>query len=442
MSKILTINKTIRKFNTQIEVSGDKSLSIRWVLLASQAIGKSKGYNLLMSEDVLAAIDSIKKLGIKVKIQKNYCEIIGNGINGFKYKKNLTLNAKNSGTLSRLILGLLIKSPEKIRIIGDKSLSKRDFSRITIPLQKFGVKFFYKIKNKLPLAMLGTQSAKGINYLENKGSAQCKSSVMFAALNSLGTTFIKAKKSRNHSELLFKYLKIPIKVKETKKFDFIDVKKPKKINAFNYKIPGDISSGAFFMVLTTLAKDSKLLIKNVNINSSRIGVITILKKMGAKIILKNQRNYRGEKISDILIKSSKKLKAINCPIELNSSAIDEFLVIFLVAAKAKGVSYFRNLSELNQKESPRLIWGSKILNMMGIKTDLTKDSIKIYGQPDLEIAKPITVKNYLKDHRVFMMSTVAALTCGGHWTISNKDSINTSFPSFLKIVKDINHSSL
>ena len=442
MSKILTIKKKIRKFNTQIEVSGDKSLSIRWVLLASQAIGKSKGYNLLMSEDVLAAIDSIKKLGIKVKIQKNYCEIIGNGINGFKYKKNLTLNAKNSGTLSRLILGLLIKSPEKIRIIGDKSLSKRDFSRITIPLQKFGVKFFYKIKNRLPLAMLGTQSAKGINYLENKGSAQCKSSVMFAALNSLGTTFIKAKKSRNHSELLFKYLKIPIKVKETKKFDFIDVKKPKKINAFNYKIPGDISSGAFFMVLTTLAKDSKLLIKNVNINSSRIGVITILKKMGAKIILKNQRNYRGEKISDILIKSSKKLKAINCPIELNSSAIDEFLVIFLVAAKAKGVSYFRNLSELNQKESPRLIWGSKILNMMGIKTDLTKDSIKIYGQPDLEIAKPITVKNYLKDHRVFMMSTVAALTCGGHWTISNKDSINTSFPSFLKIVKDINHSSL
>ena len=442
MSKILTIKKKIRKFNTQIEVSGDKSLSIRWVLLASQAIGKSKGYNLLMSEDVLAAIDSIKKLGIKVKIQKNYCEIIGNGINGFKYKKNLTLNAKNSGTLSRLILGLLIKSPEKIRIIGDKSLSKRDFSRITIPLQKFGVKFFYKIKNKLPLAMLGTQSAKGINYLENKGSAQCKSSVMFAALNSLGTTFIKAKKSRNHSELLFKYLKIPIKVKETKKFDFIDVKKPKKINAFNYKIPGDISSGAFFMVLTTLAKDSKLLIKNVNINSSRIGVITILKKMGAKIILKNQRNYRGEKISDILIKSSKKLKAINCPIELNSSAIDEFLVIFLVAAKAKGVSYFRNLSELNQKESPRLTWGSNILNMMGIKTNLTKDSIKIYGQPNLEIKKPITIKNYLKDHRVFMMSTIAALTFGGTWKIYDKDSINTSFPSFLKIVKEISHSSL
>lgn len=296
--------------------------------------------------------------------------------------------------------------------------------------------------NKLPLTILGTQSAKGIKYFENKGSAQCKSSVMLAALNASGTTSIKAKKSRNHTELLFKYLKIPIKVRETKKFDFIDIKKPKKINAFNYQIPGDISSSAFFMVLTTLADNSKLLIKNVNINPSRVGVITILKKMGAKIILKNQKNYRGEKISDILIKSSKKLKAINCPVELNSSAIDEFLVIFLIAAKAKGISYFKDLSELNQKESPRLIWGSKILNMMGIKTDLTNDSIKIYGQPDLEIKKPITVKNYLKDHRVFMMSTIAALTFGGKWKIYDKDSINTSFPSFLKIIKNINHSSL
>ena len=442
MSKILIIKNKIKRFNKKIHVTGDKSLSIRWVLLASQATGRSKGYNLLMSEDVLAAVDSIKKLGIKVRIQKKYCEIIGNGINGFTYKKNITIDAKNSGTLSRLILGLLIKSPEKISIIGDKSLSKRDFSRVTLPLEKFGVKFFYKAKNKLPLSIIGTQSPTAIKYLENKGSAQCKSSVMLAALNASGTTSIKAKKSRNHSELLFKYLKIPIKVKKTKKFDFINIKKPKKINAFNYQIPGDISSSAFFMVLTILAEDSRLLIKNININPTRIGVITILKKMGAQIILKNKRNYRGEKISDILIKSSKKLKAINCPTELNSSAIDEFLVIFLTAAKAKGTSYFKDLSELNQKESPRLIWGSKILNMMGIKTDLTKDSIKIYGQPNLEIKKTITVKNYLKDHRVFMMSTIAALTLGGKWKIHDKDSINTSFPSFLKIVKDINHSSL
>ena len=387
MSGTLLIKNKIKKFNKKIKVTGDKSLSIRWVLLASQATGKSRAHNLLMSEDVIAAINSIKKLGIKVKIYKNYCEIFGNGINGFNFKKNLTIDAKNSGTLGRLILGLLIKSPKKIKLVGDKSLSKRDFSRVTKPLQEFGAKFFYKKKNKLPLSILGSKSLMGINYLENKGSAQCKSSVMFAALNSSGTTSIKAKKSRNHTELLFKYLKIDIIVKKTKKYDFIDIKPPKKIPALNYQIPGDISSSAFFIALTTLVDDSKLLIKNVNINSSRIGIITILKKMGAKILLKNQKNYRGERIADIFIKSSKNLKAINCSSELNSSAIDEFLIIFLAAARAKGISYFKDISELNQKESPRLDWGSKILNMMGIKTELTKDSIKIYGQPNLEIKK-------------------------------------------------------
>ena len=202
MPKILIVKNKIKSFDKKIQISGDKSLSIRWVLLASQAIGKSKGYNLLMSEDVLAAIDSIKKLGIKVRMQKNYCEIVGNGINGFKYNKNLTIDAKNSGTLGRLILGLLIKSPKKIKIIGDKSLSKRDFSRVTVPLEKFGVKFYYKTKNKLPLTILGAQSIEGIEYLENKGSAQCKSSVMLAALNASGTTSIKAKKSRNHLSLI------------------------------------------------------------------------------------------------------------------------------------------------------------------------------------------------------------------------------------------------
>ena len=442
MKNLLQINKKISSFDKKIKVTGDKSLSIRWILLASQATGKSKAYNLLMSEDVLAAIECVKKLGTKVKMYKNYCEVIGNGINGFKYKKKLVINAKNSGTLGRLILGLLIKSPQKIRVIGDKSLSKRDFSRITVPLTKFGAKFYYKNPNKLPLSILGSKLVNGINYLENKGSAQCKTSIMFAALNSSGTTSIKAKKSRNHTELLFKYLKIPIKIKKTKKYDLIKIKQPKKISAFDYKIPGDISSSAFFMVLTILTNDSKLLIKNVNINPSRIGVITILKKMGAKISFKNKKNYRGERISDILIKSSTNLKAINCPSELNTSAIDEFLIIFLAAARAKGISYFKNISELNQKESPRLNLGSNILNMMGIKTELTKDSIKIYGQPNLKIKKIITIKDYLKDHRIFMMSTIAALTCGGQWKIHDKDSINTSFPPFLKIIKKINNQSL
>ena len=436
MSNPIFIDKQIGSFNKKIIVPGDKSLSIRWVLMASQASGKSKAYNLLMSEDVIAALNSIKKLGIKIKSNKNFYEIHGKGLSGYKYKKNLVINAENSGTLGRLILGLLIKSPQKIRLLGDKSLSKRDFSRVIIPLKKFGAKFYHK-KNKLPISILGTKNTTPISYFENKGSAQVKTCVCFAALNTHGITKIKAKKSRNHTELLFKFLKIPIKIKRTKKYDYINIQNPKKIKPFSYKIPGDISSSAFFIVLTTLANNSKLLIKGVNINPSRTGVIKILKKMGAKITLKNKKNYRGEKIADIFIESSNNLKAINCPPQWNSSAIDEFLIIFLVAAKAKGISYFKDISELNQKESPRLNWGSKILNMMGIKTELTKNSIKIYGQPNLKITKIISIKNYLKDHRIFMMSVIAALTLGGKWKIHDRDSINTSFPTFLSLIKDI-----
>ena len=438
MGELLKINQKIRSFNKKISIEGDKSLSIRWALLASQANGKSRAYKLLKSEDVLSTLNCLRKLGIVVKFKNNYCEIIGKGLNGFNYKNNLTLNAGNSGTLSRLILGLLVHSKKKIKIIGDKSLSKRDFSRIIQPLKKFGARFYSKQKNKLPLSIEGSKATNPINYFENKGSAQCKSSVMLAALNTTGTTIIKDKKSRNHTELLFQYLKIPITIKKTKNFDYIKVKGKKKISSFDYTIPADISSSAFFIVLTTLSKNSKLLIKNVNINPSRTGILEILKKMGIKILIKNKKNYKGEKIADIFVKSSKKIKAINCPPNLNSSAIDEFLIIFLVAARANGISYFRELSELNQKESPRLKWGSKILNMMGVKTELTNHSIKIYGDPNLKIKKIIKIKEYLKDHRVFMMSVIAALTCGGQWQINDSDSIKTSFPSFLKIIKELN----
>ena len=433
MSNFVKIKNKINKFNKKLSIDGDKSLSIRWALLSSQSLKKSKASNLLLSEDVISTLKCLRKLGIKIKISKNFCEITGLGLNGFKYKNNLILNAGNSGTLGRLILGLLVHSKKKVRLIGDKSLSKRDFLRVIKPLEKFGAKFDSN-HGKLPIKIQGTNNTKPIKYFENRGSAQCKSAVMLAALNTFGETIIKAKKSRNHTELLFKYLKLPIKIIKKDKFDIIKIIGKHNIPSLNYKIPSDISSAAFFLVLTALTKNSILEIKNVNINPSRMGVLYILKLMGIKISKSNIKNYKGEKIADLVIKSTNKIKPINCPIKFNSSAIDEFLLIFLVAAKAKGVSYFKNLSELDQKESPRLKWGSKILNKIGIKNNVTKNSIKIFGDPNLKINKKIIIKDFLKDHRVFMTSVIAALTFGGEWQIFDKDSINTSFPSFLKKV--------
>ena len=437
MTNSIVIKKKLKNFNKKIVVSGDKSISIRWVLFASLASGNSKAENLLISEDVKAAIKTVRKLGIKVISNNKFCKIFGKGINGFNYKRNLTLNAENSGTLGRLILGFLINTTKPIKLIGDKSLSTRDFKRISDPLSKFGGVFKLKNKKNLPLTIYESKNLRPISYLENRGSAQCKSAVIFAGMRTSGTTLIKAKKSRNHTELMCKYLKLPVTVENKKNYDLIKVKKVKEIKPFDYKIPSDISSSAFFIILTALSKNSKLLIKDVNINPTRIGVISILKKMGVNIIFQNQKTYKGEKLADIKIEGGKKLKAINCPANLNSGAIDEFLVIFLVAAKAKGISYFKDLAELNQKESPRLKWGAKILNMMGVKNIVTNSSIKIYGNPNLEIRKKIIIKNYLKDHRVFMTSVIASLSFGGEWHIYDKDSIKTSFPNFLKIINEL-----
>ncbi len=437
MPKHIYINKKISSYNKTIQVSSDKSLSIRTVLLASQAVGVSKISNLLESEDVLNALKVIKKLGIKYIKKKNYYEIHGFGLNGFNPKNNTIINAGNSGTLGRLILSLLIKTNKKVKLVGDRSLSKRDFSRVIKPLELFGASI-KSTKNSLPVRIQGSTFIRPINYVERIGSAQIKTACCFAALNSPGTTIIHARKSRNHTELLFKYLKIPIKVNSNKQFDLIKIKGLQQFNAFNYSIPGDISSSSFFIVLTILSKNSKIIIRDVNINESRIGIVKILKMMNCKITFKNKKIYKGEKTSDIIVKSSKILKPINCPSSLNSSAIDELILIFLVAGtKAKGISTFKELGELNKKESPRLNIIIKFLRMIGIKVLRNKDNIKIYGNPKLNLDGNYRVKNFLKDHRIFMMSCIAALTLGGSWKINDKDSIKTSFPKFLNILKNL-----
>tara|TARA_B100001123_G_scaffold414996_1_gene515068 strand:- start:193 stop:1518 length:1326 start_codon:yes stop_codon:yes gene_type:complete len=436
MPNSVIISKKILKFDKIISANPDKSLSIRWALMAAQAIGKSKGYNILNSEDVNNTLKSLKKLGVNLKKRKNYCEIEGVGLNGFNFKNNTEINCENSGTLARLICGILAKTNKTVILKGDASLSKRDFSRVIKPLNLLGVKIISNSK-RLPLKIKGTNFLKPIEFEENIGSAQVKSCIMLAALNTPGVTKIKAAKSRNHSELMFKYLKIPIKINKSKNFDRIEIKGLTQYQSFNYNIPGDISSSSPFLCLAALSKNSKILIKGVNVNPSRTGIIDILKKMNVKIIIKNKKKYNGEYVADLLVKSCKSLNAIKCEKKYNSRAIDEFPLIFLACAKAKGISYFNNLSELRQKESDRLKITSNFLKMIGIKVEEKFDSLKIYGNPKLDLNKKFIIKNYMKDHRVFMMACIAALTFGGKFEIHDKDSIKTSFPSFIKILKKI-----
>ena len=311
MPNKIILNKRINTFNRKIIIPGDKSLSIRWVLISSLSKGISKAKNLLFSEDVFAAIQAVRKFGVKVITNDKICKIYGKGIDGYKYKKNLTINAKNSGTLGRLILGILIDSPVPVKMIGDKSLSKRDFRRVADPLSGFGATFKLNKNYGLPLIIKGSKNLRPIRYYEKKGSAQCKSSVIFGGIKVSGKTIIRAKKSRNHTELLFKHLNLPIKIKSKKNFDLIEINKVRKINSINYTIPSDISSSAFFIALTVLRENSKLLIKNVNINPYRSGILTILKKMGVKISFSKKKNNKGEGDADILVKNTKKHKTRN-----------------------------------------------------------------------------------------------------------------------------------
>ena len=338
MGKKLFINNKNNSFKKTISVDGDKSISIRALLLGSQAYGRTFIENILLSEDIINSINCLKKLGIKIFLSKKNCFVYGEGLNGFKYKKNITLDAGNSGTFARLILGLLVKSPHYIKLIGDKSLSRRDFGRVISPLQKIGATFKVNKKKTLPLQIIGSNFINPILYFENKGSAQCKSTVMLAALNSPGETVIKAKKSRDHTENIFKHLGIPVIIKKSKTNDEIKVKGQKLFRSFKYNVPSDPSSCAFFIVLTLLSKNCELKIKNVNVNPTRIGYIGILNKMGAKIKMKNIKKRNGEKQADIFVKSQPLLRRISCPPSLNSNLIDEFLIVFLVAAKANGIS--------------------------------------------------------------------------------------------------------
>ena len=434
MKKKAYIYEKIKNFDKKISVPGDKSLSIRFILLASQALGKSTAYNILKSEDVMCALNSIKKLGIKYKLSENCCAIYGKGLNGFRYKNNTVINAGNSGTLSRLIFGLLVDSKNTIILKGDQSLSKRDFSRIIKPMKMFGQNINSK-KNRLPIIFKGTKYPRPINYTELKGSAQVKSCILFAAMKTPGETKIKCIPSRDHTEKLFLHLKLPIKIKKEKKFEIISFKGKKNYKCFDYKIPGDISSSSFFIVLTLLTKKSKILIKNVNVNKSRTGIIDILKLMKAKIRLQNRRVHNGENIADIEVKSSEKLKPINCPSKMNSRSIDEFLLIFLTCSVANGVSKFRNIEELRNKETDRLEFASKFFRKIGIKTKISKDSFKIYGNPNLRLNKTYEIKNFDKDHRACMLSFIAALAFGGKWIIHDIDSVKTSFPNFISLLK-------
>ena len=434
----VSVNKKIKKFNKKIEIPGDKSCSIRAILFASQCIGISKIKNLLESEDVLNCINALKtSLGVKIIKKNNIYQVYGNGLNSFKFKKKITkIYVGNSGTFARLLFGLLSTLSGKFYLYGDHSLNKRDFTRVTQSLEKTGAFFYPRNKKTLPLTIEGTNMPLAQKHVENIGSAQVKGLIMMSALSTPGITTIEEKKiSRNHTELFLKKINADIKVKRLKKGNLISIKGQKNLYGFDYTVSSDPSSAAFLIALTLLTPESKLIIHNVLCNDTRIFFLKILKKVNANIKINNLRKVSGELVGSITTFSSK-LKPIIISKDIGKF-IDELPVLFIIAALTKGVSKFKNIGDLKNKESNRLLEAKKILVQAGIKCKITKDTMVIYGKDKIETRNKSILAKTKSDHRICMSSAILALVTGIGTKIKNFETVNTSFPGFIPLIKNL-----
>ncbi len=427
----------IKPFNKSIKVDSDKSLSIRSLLFGAICEGISKTKNILESHDVLDTIKVLRKLGVKIKKDgpKSYL-VYGKGLGSLIAKKNLSLNFGNSGTLARLIIGILSTTPDiEIKVQGDKSLNKRNMKKLIELMSEFGAQFLPKNKYNFPLKLISSEMPVCIDY-EAGVSAQLKSAVILAGLNSYGTTNILEKeKSRDHSEnLLLKNLE-SIKI-EKKTNKIIKIFGKKRLNPININISGDPSSAAFYTALTLLSKNSYLKIKNVGLNPTRIGFYELLKKHKAKINFKNIKKRNNEIFGDIHVKSSK-LKPIKASREYYVKATDEYPILFVIAALVDGKSTFKGIEDLANKESNRVKEMQKVLKQIGIKTKATKNEINIYGSSSIENSKKRISVPDLGDHRICMSTFILSTITGVKTKIKNFETVFTSSPSFLSIIKSL-----
>lgn len=432
----LNINIPIKPFKKTITVDSDKSLSIRSFLIGAISHNISKAYNVLESEDVYSTINCLKKLGVKIIKEKSKSYLIyGKGLGSLFAKKNLNLNFGNSGTLARLLIGILSTTPDiEIEIQGDHSLNKRNMQKIIDLMSRFGAEFFPKKKINFPLKLISTEMPIGIKY-KSGVSAQLKSAVILAGLNSYGNTLItETLRSRNHTENMLMKNSQVIKIKDIQK-KLITIYGKNYLNPIKINVPNDPSSAAFFSALTLLNKNSSLIIKNVGLNSTRTGFYQLLKKQGAKIKFKNLKKDNNELRGDILVNSCK-LKPINATKFYYTNMTDEYPILFVMAALIKGTSTFKGIKDLANKESNRILEMQKILKQINVKSKFSKGVLKIFGKGTIDATnKTIKVPNR-GDHRLCMSSFILALLTGIKTKINNFETVFTSSPSFLKIMKN------
>ena len=425
-SKQLVTN--VSSLKGTIQVPGDKSISHRAVMFGSIAKGKTTVTGFLPGEDCLSTISCFKKMGVRIQQTGEYVEIESDGINGLKEPKAI-LDVGNSGTTTRLMLGILATRPFHSVLIGDESIAKRPMGRVTNPLRQMGAVIDGRENGMYtPLSIRGGDTV-GIQYNSPVASAQVKSAILLAGLGSKGvTTVTEPALSRDHTERMLEAFGATV-IRDGLS---VSIEGGQTLSAMDIEVPGDISSAAFFLVAGAIVPNSRITLNNVGMNPTRTGIVTVLQRMGAELEITNERIVNGEPVADLTISTSN-LTATEISGDIIPTLIDEIPIIALLASQAEGQTVIRDAEELKVKETNRIDTVVTELKKMGAMIEATDDGMIIYGKSPLHGAE---VNSY-GDHRIGMMLAVAALLSNSDTLLQDAAAIAVSYPNFFEHLTEL-----
>ncbi|MGE5953503.1 MAG: 3-phosphoshikimate 1-carboxyvinyltransferase [Qipengyuania vulgaris] len=418
----------------RIRVPGDKSISHRSLMFGALAVGRSRISGLLEGEDVLATAAALRTMGAVIEKDGDDWVVDGVGV-GTLLQPEQALDMGNSGTSTRLLMGLVASHDITATFTGDASLSKRPMGRVIEPLSSMGARFTPSPGGTLPLVMEGMQPAVPISYRLPVASAQVKSAVLLAGLNTPGTTtVIEPVPTRDHTERMLRGFGVDVEVEERDGERIIKVTGPCDLSPCDITVPGDPSSAAFFAVAASIVPGSDLVIENVGLNPTRNGIFRVLEQMGASIDYLDAREVGGEPVADLRVRHAP-LKGIEVDPEIAPSMIDEFPVFFIAAALAEGTTITSGLEELRVKESDRLSAMAAALQLAGGKLEEQGDGLVIHGSGGTPLPGGGPVTTHL-DHRIAMSMAVAGLASEDGVEIDSTEPIATSFPNFTALLDE------
>ena len=420
-----------------VNIPGDKSISHRSLILGALSIGKTKIHGLLEGQDVIDTAKAMSSFGALVKKHKNgEWTVDGFGVGGFAEPEKV-IDCGNSGTGVRLIMGAMSTSDVTATFTGDASLNKRPMARITEPLNLFGAKTFSRRDGKLPITVVGSEAPIPITYQTPVASAQIKSAILFAGLNSPGTTtVIEKEKTRDHTERMLKGFGANIISEQTSEGNIIKLEGYPELKAQEIRVPRDPSSAAFPVCAALITEGSDILVPNIGLNPTRSGLFDTLKEMNANITFENENSQGGEPVADIRAKFSPDMRGIDVPPERAASMIDEYPILSVVAAFAKGKTLMRDVHELRVKESDRIDAMAKGLKSNGLKIEEGEDWWSVEGREIDGVVGGGLCETFL-DHRIAMSFLVMGMASKRAVTIDDSSPITTSFPSFENLMAQI-----